>query len=579
MRKQRNYDLENSYSSDGRYSVSFMMRLFSDLTLALVLSNILATSVNIIFTGFSAALLINITILLLMIGNYFVVRKTNKPRAGTWALVFINGFIQFPVLAFLRGSTMIPYFLMILVVVTFVSPEKIRITNFVVNLAVYCLFIVFCYKVSPAWKMIPLMAVSVSIIGFITVAIVIFCFEILFINMFTRYNIELQNKNKAKSEFIASVSHEIRTPINGIIGMNEMILRESNQDIVKGYANDAKVSGRLLLDLINEILDLSKLEAGKMEIIPATYQTKDVIQKLATVINDKAVAKSLIFKLDIDRNIPTSFYGDDIKLVQITLNLLTNAVKYTAEGTVTLKMGYKMENDKYYLQVAVKDTGRGLSREEQKDLFVAFKRLDGNTTRSIEGTGLGLNLTANLLELMGSKLQIDSKVGKGSTFYFELEQKVVDENPMGDWETDEDDAEAVKQEFEAPDAKVLIVDDNKINRKTMAYLLKRTKMEIDLAESGYKCLELVKENKYDIIFLDHHMPEFNGIDTKTMMDEMEECLCKDTPIIAFTADASPESLSLYDEYGFTDYLIKPVDPKMLDQMLLKYLPENLIKAV
>lgn len=535
MRKQRNYDLENSYSSDGRYSVSFMMRLFSDLTLALVLSNILATSVNIIFTGFSAALLINITILLLMIGNYFVVRKTNKPRAGTWALVFINGFIQFPVLAFLRGSTMIPYFLMILVVVTFVSPEKIRITNFVVNLAVYCLFIVFCYKVSPAWKMIPLMAVSVSIIGFITVAIVIFCFEILFINMFTRYNIELQNKNKAKSEFIASVSHEIRTPVNGIIGMNEMILRESNQDIVKGYANDAKVSGRLLLDLINEILDLSKLEAGKMEIIPATYQTKDVIQKLATVINDKAVAKSLIFKLDIDRNIPTSFYGDDIKLVQIILNLLTNAVKYTAEGTVTLKMGYKMENDKYYLQVAVKDTGRGLSREEQKDLFVAFKRLDGNTTRSIEGTGLGLNLTANLLELMGSRLQIDSKVGKGSTFYFELEQKVVDENPMGDWETDEDDAEAVKQEFEAPDAKVLIVDDNKINRKTMAYLLKRTKME--------------------------------------------ECLCKDTPIIAFTADASPESLSLYDEYGFTDYLIKPVDPKMLDQMLLKYLPENLIKAV
>lgn len=579
MKKQFRYDIENSYNNEGGYTLDFMMRLFSNLTLALVISCILATSVNIIFNGFSGALFINLSILLLMIGNFLVSKCMKKPLVGTWALVFINGFIQFPLLAFLRGSSIIPYFLMILVIVTFVSSPKFRVTNFVVTLIIYDVFFAFCYKISPAWKMMPPMAVCAAIIGFITVAVVIFFFEILFINMFTSYNIELQKKNKAKSEFIASVSHEIRTPVNGIIGMNEMILRESDQEIVKSYANDAKVSGRLLLDLINGILDLSKLEAGKMEIIPATYHTKDVIQKLATVINDKAIAKSLIFKCDIDKNIPASFYGDDIKLVQITLNLLTNAVKYTAEGTVTLKMGYKIVNDKYYLLVAVKDTGRGLSKEEQEDLFVAFKRLDGNTTRSIEGTGLGLNLTANLLELMGSKLQIDSEVGKGSTFYFELEQKVVDENPMGDWESEEDNAEAVKQEFEAPDAKVLIVDDNKINRKTMSYLLKRTKMVVDLAESGYKCLELVKENKYDIIFLDHQMPEMNGIDTKILMDEIEDCPCKDTPIIAFTADATPESIKLYEEYGFTDHLIKPVDPKMLDHMLLEYLPENLIKAV
>ena len=262
-----------------------------------------------------------------------------------------------------------------------------------------------------------------------------------------------------------------------------------------------------------EILDLSKLEAGKMDIIPANYYTKDVIQKLVTVITDKAVAKSLVFECDIDKNIPAQFNGDDIKLVQITLNLLTNAVKYTAEGTVTLKMGYKTVGDKYFLQVAVKDTGRGLSKQEQEDLFVAFKRLDGNTTRSIEGTGLGLNLTANLLELMGSKLQIDSEVGKGSTFYFELEQEVVDETPMGEWELEEETPEAVKQEFEAPNAKILIVDDNKINRKTIAYLLKRTKIDVTLAESGHKCLELVKDNKYDIIFLDHQMPDLNGIFT------------------------------------------------------------------
>lgn len=575
----KNNSFELMHNEKGELSEGFMMKLFVRLSIVLMLSCLMGTGMTIFYNGFVKSVLPNIGVLFIMLGILLLTLKTKKHIAGTWALVFVNGFYQFPILCFLRGSSILLYFLMILVIVVFITSEKRRIINFFIILGLYLAFIGVCRKFSPAWKSMPTIAVQSTVIAFITVAIVILFFEMLFIKMFTTYNQELIEKNKSKSEFIASVSHEIRTPVNGIIGMNEMILRESTQDVVKSYANDAKVSGKLLLDLINEILDLSKLEAGKMEIIPANYYTKDVIQKLVTVITDKAVAKSLIFECNIDKNIPAQFNGDDIKLVQITLNLLTNAVKYTAEGTVTLKMGYKTVGDKYFLQVAVKDTGRGLSKQEQEDLFVAFKRLDGNTTRSIEGTGLGLNLTANLLELMGSKLQIDSEVGKGSTFYFELEQEVVDETPMGEWELEEETPEAVQQEFEAPDAKILIVDDNKINRKTIAYLLKRTKIDVTLAESGHKCLELVKDNKYDIIFLDHQMPDLNGIDTKILMDEMGDYPCKNTPVIAFTADAAPESLKLYDEYGFAAHLIKPVDPRKLDQMLLEYLPERLIKAV
>jgi len=571
--------IDEIINDDGEYTDSFLMKLFDRLAIVLIASCFLGSIIAILYDGFSFGMLFNLSMILFSVGIIFWTHRTKKAKTSIWILIFVNGFFQFPLLVFLRGVSMLPYFLMILVIVVFVSSAKHRRNNFLISLTIYVLFIHSCAMVSPIWASVPSIGIWSTTLCFITVALMDYFFEMLFIDMYTRYNRELAEKNKSKSEFIASVSHEIRTPVNGIIGMNEMILRESNQDEIKDYANDAKVSGKLLLDLINEILDLSKVEAGQMEIIPAQYNTKDIVQKLATVIIDKASAKGLTFKADINPNIPSVLYGDDLKIVQITLNLLTNAVKYTAEGGVVFKMGHKIVNDKCHLMIAVKDTGRGLSKQEQQDLFVAFKRLDGNTTRSIEGTGLGLNLSANLLELMGSNLQIDSEVGKGSTFFFEIEQDIIDDEPMGSWENDTNTIEAVKQQFESPDAKILIVDDNKINRKTISYLLKRTKANVTLAESGYKCLDLIKDNKYDLIFLDHQMPDLNGIDTIALMKQMEDNLCKDTPVIAFTADAAPESIKLYEECGFVGHLIKPVDPLSLDNALLKYLPERLIKAI
>lgn len=568
------------YNSEGEYTNSFLRKLFIRLSVVLIISCILSTGLILVLNGFTNAIFFNLSVCLLMAAVLLVALRTNKYLIGTWFLVLINGVFQFPLLAFLRGTSMMPYFIMILVTITFISADRHRNINFGITLFIYVIFFCCCYKFSPAWKNISKMGIHSAIITFLTVSLVIFFFELLFLRMFSQLNGELVEKNKSKSDFIASVSHEIRTPVNGIIGMNEMILRESDQDVVKQYANDAKTSGKVLLDLINEILDLSKIEAGKMDIIASEYDTKEIVQKLATVINDKAVAKSLIFNCDIDKNLPSKLYGDDLKLVQITLNLLSNAVKYTSKGSVTLKMSYRMVNSRFYLQVSVKDTGRGLSDKEQKDILEAYKRLDGETTRSVEGTGLGLNLTEKLLQLMGSRLQIESEVGKGSTFFYEIEQEIIDEAPIGDWNiVDEEKIEAVKQQFIAPNAHVLVVDDNNINRKTFNYLLKRTKIQIDSADSGYKCLKYVKDKKYDLIFLDHQMTNMDGIETIKQIQAMGDIPSKDTPIVAFTANAGQDNLKLYEESGFASCLIKPVDPLVLDNMLLKYLPDELIQLI
>lgn len=387
-----------------------------------------------------------------------------------------------------------------------------------------------------------------------------------------------QEANRAKSLFLANMSHEIRTPINSVIGMNEMILRESSEQETRSYALNARRSAKMLLGLINDILDFSKIETGKMELTPVNYTTAEVISDVVKMNISRANDKGLTLKLDVDPNLPSELYGDDVRLRQIISNLLTNAIKYTKEGTVTISVGGSVSDGVLAMSVCVSDTGIGIKQEDIEKLFDAFQRIDNSVTRRIEGTGLGLNITMKLLMLMDSKLEVKSEYGKGSDFFFTVNQKIVDSAPMGILEINAENADdfTYSASFAAPDAKILMVDDNDMNRVVFRSLLKQTKVQVYEAASGYECLSLVEKERFDIIFLDHMMPGIDGIETFHRIKEGEN-LCKDVPVIMLTANAVSGVREAYLKEGFTNFLSKPISPSQLEKMTKSYLPEELVK--
>lgn len=384
-------------------------------------------------------------------------------------------------------------------------------------------------------------------------------------------------ESQFKGKFLASMSHEIRTPINAVLGMDAMILRESTDMQIKEYALDIQNAGQNLLALINDILDLSKIESGKMEIISAEYDFSSTIHDIVNMISLKAEAKDLKLQLFVDKNLPSKLWGDDVRLRQILTNLLNNAVKYTHEGEVSLTVDGKIQEDQVLLRFAVADTGIGIKEEDIPKLFAEFERIEEQRNRNIEGTGLGMNITMQLLNLMGSKLTVESVYGEGSEFSFELKQKIVDAEPIGDLE------ERIRQQtkaysydvaFTAPDVRLLVVDDNAVNRKVFAGLLKETKVQIDEASGGNECLERVKSTCYDVIFLDHMMPDMDGIETLHYMKKWQDYPCRNTPVIALTANAVAGAKEMYLSEGFNSFLSKPIIPEKLEQMLLELLPQE-----
>jgi|GEM_PF-2115085 len=389
--------------------------------------------------------------------------------------------------------------------------------------------------------------------------------------------------NQAKSSFLANMSHEIRTPINAIIGMNEMILRESRERRILRYAGNIKNASKSLLALINDILDFSKVESGKMEIIDTTYQISSLLNDLINMIQPRAQEKGLELKLDIDDQIPCELYGDEVRIRQIITNLLTNAVKYTKEGSVTLKIRCTRLPDGAHvrLDVAVVDTGIGIRKEDQKKLFATFQRVDEVENRGIEGTGLGLALSKQLLELMNSKLMLDSEYGRGSAFFFGLQQKIVDDSPIGDYKALYEralrDTAHYQESFQAPDAKILVVDDTRMNLEVCKGLLKKTRIQIDTADSGMECLNMIMKKEYDMIFLDHKMPNMDGVQCLERMREMKDYPNKHTKVIALTANAVSGAREFYLEHGFDDYLAKPIQGERLEQLLCQYLPPQYLK--
>ncbi|MCR5092421.1 MAG: response regulator [Lachnospiraceae bacterium] len=380
---------------------------------------------------------------------------------------------------------------------------------------------------------------------------------------------------KAKSQFLAQMSHEIRTPINAVLGMNEMILREATDQEILEYSANIQSAGRTLLSIINTILDFSKIEDGKMEIVPVRYETAFMINNLVNSIKERAKAKSLSFIVDADESLPCELYGDDVRVTQVISNLLTNAVKYTEEGSVTLSIrNGGIESGNVILDVSVKDTGIGIRKEDMGKLFESFERIDEQRNHNIEGTGLGMSIVTKLLTMMGSRLHVESEYGKGSAFSFQLSQSVENREPMGHYMDrlsrqgkDQNKAERLC----APDARVLVVDDNEMNRKVAASLLKLFEIGADLARSGPEAVEAMRRNHYDLVLLDHMMPGMDGIATLAIINE-ESLASRGTRIIALTANAVVGARDFYLKSGFDDYLAKPVGVRELEEILAKHLP-------
>ncbi len=385
----------------------------------------------------------------------------------------------------------------------------------------------------------------------------------------------------ARDIFLANMSHELRTPINTILGLNELILRESQEETIKEYARDIRQAGNILLALVSDILDFSKLEADKLELTEGIYDVSSLLNDLINSISVQQRRKKLDLALEIAQDIPYKLFGDEIHIRQIIGNLLSNAVRYTDKGKITLHMSWKeLKDDTIEIYVIVKDTGIGIKEKDIPKLFQAFQRMDSTARSNDDRTGLGLAITYRLIEMMGGKLEVQSVYGKGSAFSFKIVQKVVDREPLGDFEKQYAESlrsiEDYHEKFIAPMGRILIVDDNAMNLAVAQGLLKGTRLQIDVAASGEECLELIKRKTYHLICMDHMMPVMDGVQTLHAIRELEGNPSKDIPVIALTANAVAGAKEMYLKEGFQDYLTKPIDADKLENMLIEYLPSNVV---
>lgn len=383
--------------------------------------------------------------------------------------------------------------------------------------------------------------------------------------------------SESRTMFLANMSHEIRTPINTIVGMNEMILRENHGNETREYAQNIDSASKMLIGLIDDVLDFSKLDAGKIDICECPYNMAAMLNDVILNVKVRLQDKGLKINLDIDKNIPSILSGDELRIKQILNNLLSNAVKYTEKGSITIKATGFWEDGKYYSEYSIKDTGVGIRAEDLPTLFDSFQRMDLKRNKYIQGTGLGLSITKQLVEIMDGSIDVTSEYGKGSCFTVKIHQEVVKDTPMGDFS--EAYTESVNVDGESararvcfsPEATVLVVDDNEMNLLVMKSLLGKTGLTLDYASSGMECYELCKNKKYNLIFMDHMMPKPDGVETFHMIQEDVDGLNTDTKVIVLTANAIKGVSEQYAREGFADYISKPIDYKILEQYLIKYL--------
>ncbi len=377
--------------------------------------------------------------------------------------------------------------------------------------------------------------------------------------------------SNAKSILLANISHEIRTPINMLLGMNEMIIRESENSQITEYAQNVDSAGRQLLFMVNQFLDLSRIDMGKEEMFEENFNLPELVDGLDSFFKKEAGVKNIEFVLDKDKDLPVYLFGDARKITQILNNLLSNAVKYTSEGIIvfTIKK-LSEEGDSCRIHFEVSDTGAGISQEDQKKIFESFERADIIRNRGIEGTGLGLAISSNLANLMGTVIEVKSRYGEGSLFWFDLDLKKGAEP---------ENSEISNETFIAPEAVVLAVDDNSMNLRVLKSLLKRTMIKLDLAQSARECYEKYEKKEYDLVFMDYMMPDIDGIEAMEELRQIDILRSRYTPIVVLTADATPEMKKVFMKKGFDDYLLKPLNSALLEKTLIKRLPEKLVTIV
>lgn len=392
--------------------------------------------------------------------------------------------------------------------------------------------------------------------------------DIRYIDELNTLRVEAESANKAKTDFLASMSHEIRTPMNAIIGLTDSALTNDLPESVREDIKNINNAGQILLEIINNILDISKIEEGKMELSNTTYSISNIVLELSNIVKVRIGDKPIKFNMNVDPNIPSKLYGDETKIFQICLNILNNAAKYTDKGEINFSVNAKVSGDECLLAFRVSDTGKGIKKEDYDKLFMKFTRLDKEVNQTIEGTGLGLVITKEMVELMGGKIGFSSEYGKGSVFTVTIPQKVVDHAIIGVINS-LDLKEKQVDYFNGARFKILIVDDNKLNLKVAEKLMRPYNFQITTVTSGLACLNYTKKNKYDLIFLDHMMPEMDGIETLRYLKQRVDFV--NTPIVALTANAISGMKEMYLREGFDDYLSKPIDQVKLNEILRKYL--------
>lgn len=572
------------------------VRMFNVLAITGILVSLISTVSCIVNNEGVKSVLSNFFTSLIAYGLMYYASKSGRYQFCYIVTIIVIFIVSFSFIFFFGGGYQgaMPFFFIFAVVFTTYMLEGWKaILMVMMELLFYTSLCLLAYfypesvysNDSPKYKLVEVL------VGYLSVSIMLGITMFLQFRMYNRQQKELERAriealklSEAKSNFLANMSHEIRTPINVMLGMNEIIIRESKSTQIKKYSENIQKAGKTLMLLINNILDVSKIEAGKISITHEEYKVSDLIAELSMIGAKQAEKYGLLFKTEADSSMPSILVGDYVHLTQVIVNFLGNAFKYTKKGGITLIFSQRQleEHRKITLCISVVDTGIGIKKENLNELFDAFVRADMPANRYIEGTGLGLSIAKELTHLMGGQVFVESEWGVGSTFSIELEQEISDYTPIDIEYTkanEKDDLSSSKLGFIAPKAKILIVDDNEENLQVFRLFLSRTLMHIDIAKSGTQCIEKVKnsisENSdgYDVIFMDYMMPDMNGVETFRLLKKISGFK---TPVVAITANIiSGTKEKLLDE-GFVKYISKPVMMDVLEATLISILPHNLL---